>query len=92
MQRYVQSTPLSYPLKHDLPGSKKGDLYPAAPIKLAERKGTLTWTVVPFSGCESTENVPFKSLTRCSILVRPSPRALLAASRSKPAPESLIVR
>jgi hypothetical protein len=74
MQRYARSTPLSYPLKHDLAIWKQLDLYPAARISLAERKGTLAWTVVPFSGCESTENVPFTSLKRCSILIRPSPR------------------
>ena len=64
---------MSYPLKHDLPIWEQVDLYPAARITLAERKGTLAWTVVPFSGCESTENVPFTSLKRCSILIRPSP-------------------
>ncbi len=61
MQRYARSTPLSYPLKHDREILKQVDLYPAARITLAERKGTLAWTVMPFSGCESTENVPFLS-------------------------------
>jgi hypothetical protein len=55
MQRYARSTPLPYPPKHDLAIWKQVDLYPAARITLAERKGTLAWTVVPFSGCESTE-------------------------------------
>ena len=41
MQRYARSTPLSYPLKHELPIWKLVDLYPAARITRAERKGTL---------------------------------------------------
>ena len=59
---------------------------PHAWNRFPERKGTLTWTVVPFSGCESIENVPSTSFTRCSILTRPSPRPPLAALRSKPTP------
>ncbi len=54
--------------------------------------GTIAWIVVPRLGCESIESVPFTSLSRSSMLTRPSPRLSLVASSSKPEPESRIMR
>ena len=59
---------------------------------LDEPRGTRAWIVVPQFGCDSIVMVPFTSFSRSSMLMRPSPRLVLAASRSKPAPESLTVR
>src|SRR6266550_4411835 len=44
---------------------------------LSESRGTRACIVVPPSGSDSTENVPFRSFSRSSILMRPSPSALL---------------
>jgi hypothetical protein len=67
--------------------------YPAARMEwLPELRGTRAWIVVPRLGCDSTESVPFRSFSRSSMLVRPSPRPSFAPSTSNPAPESLTVR
>ncbi len=67
--------------------------YPAARMSLLSNlRGTRARIVVPPSGSDSTENVPFRSFSRSSILMRPSPPLLFAASLSKPMPESLTIR
>lgn len=58
----------------------------------SELSGTRAWIVVPRRGCDSIESVPFRSFSRSSMLIRPSPRLAFAASLSKPRPESLTVR
>src|ERR1700756_3087688 len=49
--------------------------YPAAARaeSLIELNGTQAWTVVPRLGCDSTDNLPFTSLSRSSMLIRPRP-------------------
>jgi hypothetical protein len=70
-----------------------GALYPAARMaSVPELRGTRARIVVPRLGCDSTEKVPFRSFSRSSMLMRPSPRPSFAASLSKPAPESLTAR
>lgn len=54
-------------------------------------KGTRTWMLVPRIDLDAMVIVPLTSLTRSSMLVRPKPLLCLAASVSKPLPESLIV-
>ena len=67
--------------------------YPAARMEsLPELRGTRAWIVVPRWGGDSIKNDPFTSLSRSCMLIKPSPRPAFAASRSKPAPESLTVR
>ncbi len=64
-------------------------LHPAARIEpLPALSGTRAQMVVPRWGCDSIERVPFTSFTRSRMLIRPRPRLSLAASLSKPTPES----
>src|SRR5258705_376922 len=68
-------------------------LYPAARIEsLPALNGTRALMVVPRLGCDTIEKVPFTSFTRSCMLIRPKPGLLLAASPSKPTPESRTVR
>src|SRR5215469_2578920 len=62
-------------------------VYPAArSVLFSDVKGMLTSTLVPLIGRDSIVIVPFTSLTRSSIVLRPTPLPCLAASTSKPFP------
>jgi putative SOS response-associated peptidase YedK len=74
-------------------GSTLFDVQPAARCSSSPNStGTRTWMVVPPIGFDSIENVPFTSLTRSCMLVRPRPLPCPATSMSNPLPESLTTR
>jgi hypothetical protein len=56
-----------------------GAICPAARMEsLLEPRGARALIFVPRLACESIENVPFRTLSRSSILMRPSPRRCFA--------------
>jgi hypothetical protein len=59
------------------------NLFDCTEESFPELKGTRAWIVVPRCGWDSIENVPFSSFSRSSMLRRPIPRLVFAASMSK---------
>src|SRR5215469_9774644 len=61
--------------------------YPATRREaLSGFRGIRAWILVPWLSCESIAIVPLTSLTRSSMLARPTPLPCLAAPISKPLP------
>jgi hypothetical protein len=84
MQRYAQSTQLSYPRKNDSAYRKRGDLYPTARMEsLPALRGTRAWIVVPALDCDSYGKRSVQHLQRLLHADEAKPPACLCCFAAK---------